>query len=105
MLFRILALLALLSCWPGFDVSMAQDKPAPEMSDDPQAERQLTQLADGFEMQLVASEPTVINPLQMNFDAQGRLWVLCAPRYPQILPGQTPNDFAVVLEEDRKSVV
>ncbi len=68
-------------------------------SDDPEAERQLMQLADGFEMQLVASEPAIVNPLSMNFDTQGRLWVLCAPRYPQLLPGQEPKDYVAVLED------
>src|SRR2546430_9298527 len=70
-----------------------------DLSDDPEAERRLTQLADGFEMQLVASEPTIVNPLSMNFDTRGRLWVLCAPRYPQLLPGQEPKDYVVVLED------
>ena len=51
------------------------------------------QLPEGFEAQLVAGEPTIINPLQINFDARGRLYVLCAPRYPQILPGQAPSDY------------
>src|SRR5262245_35869971 len=76
-----------------------QGKAGDDRSDDPEAERRLMQLPDGFEMQLVASEPTVINPLSMNFDPQGRLWVLCAPRYPQLLPRQEPKDYAVVLED------
>jgi putative heme-binding domain-containing protein len=72
---------------------------AGELSDDPEAERRLMQLPEGFEVQLVACEPTIINPLSMNFDPQGRLWVLCAPRYPQLLPGQEPKDYVVVLED------
>ncbi len=77
----------------------AQPKIPPEMSDDPDVQKQLTQLADGFELQLVASEPTIVNPLQINFDTQGRLWVLCAPGYPQVLPGQKPKDYVVVLDD------
>jgi putative heme-binding domain-containing protein len=73
-------------------------KPGEDMSDDPEAERRLTDLPAGFEMQLVAAEPAVINPISMNFDPQGRLWVACAPRYPQLLPGQEPADFIVVLD-------
>jgi putative heme-binding domain-containing protein len=76
----------------------AQDKAA-ELSDDPDVERRLMQLPDGCEMQLVASEPTIVNPLSMNFDTRGRLWVLCAPRYPQLLPGQEPKDYVVILED------
>ena len=69
------------------------------MSDDPEVERQLLSLPAGFEIQLVASEPAVINPVQINFDPAGRLWVLCIPRYPQLLPGQSPEDFVAVLED------
>src|SRR5438309_3562 len=75
----------------------AQDKVANELSDDPEVQRRLMQVPEGFEIQLVASEPTIINPLSMNFDTCGRLWVLCAPRYPQVLPGQEPKDYVVVL--------
>jgi putative heme-binding domain-containing protein len=77
----------------------AQGKVSNDLSDDPDVERQLMQLPEGFEIQLVASEPTIVNPLGMNFDANGRLWVLCAPRYPQVLPGQEPKDYVVVLED------
>jgi len=99
MIARFIMSLVLLTCWCGLGMSIAQEKTVPEMSDDPEVQRQLTQVADGFELQLVASEPVVVNPIQMNFDTQGRLWVLCAPRYPQILPGQQPSDYAVVLED------
>ncbi len=66
------------------------------MSDDPEVARKLMQLPEGFEAQLVASEPTVINPIQINFDARAAL-CLCAG-YPQILPGQAPSDYVVMLE-------
>jgi putative heme-binding domain-containing protein len=69
------------------------------MSDDPAVEKQLLSLPPGFELQLVASEPAVINPVQINFDPAGRLWVLCIPRYPQLLPGQSPEDFVAVLDD------
>src|SRR5712671_1193777 len=77
----------------------AQDKTPSDMNDDPAVERLLMQLPEGFEIQLVASEPTIVNPISMNFDARGRLWVLCAPRYPQLLPGQDAKDYAVVLDD------
>jgi putative heme-binding domain-containing protein len=77
----------------------AQPGPRPEMSDDPEVERKLLSLPPGFEIQLVASEPAVINPVQINFDPAGRLWVLCIPRYPQLLPGQSPEDFVAVLQD------
>jgi putative heme-binding domain-containing protein len=77
----------------------AGGKAAEELSDDPEVERRLMQLPPGFEIELVASEPAVINPISMNFDPEGRLWVACAPRYPQLLPGQEPADYILVLDD------
>ena len=69
------------------------------MSDDPEVEHRLLELPEGFDIQLFASEPLVKRPVSMSFDAAGRLWVLCIPRYPQLLPDQTPEDYVVVLED------
>jgi glucose/arabinose dehydrogenase len=94
---RVAVCIAVLSMATSF--ARAQPAPRPEMSDDPEIERQLLSLPAGFEIQLVASEPAVINPVQINFDPAGRLWVLCIPRYPQLLPGQSPEDFVAVLQD------
>jgi putative heme-binding domain-containing protein len=98
---RSLALLGLLllAIPPAKGQGPAGGKQPEELSDDPQVERRLMDLPAGFEIQLVASEPDVINPIQMNFDPQGRLWVVCAPRYPQQLPGQEPADYILVLDD------
>src|SRR5207248_3032019 len=68
------------------------------MSDDPAVERRLLQVPDGFEIQLYASEPQIINPVTISFDPQGRLWALCLPSYPQVLPGQEPRGFITVID-------
>jgi putative heme-binding domain-containing protein len=68
-------------------------------SDDPEVERRMLQLPQGFDIQLFASEPLLKRPVSMTFDAQGRMWVLCIPRYPQILPGQDAIDYIAVLED------
>ena len=39
-------------------------------------------VAAGVQMELVASEPTVMQPLSMNFDERGRLWVVQYRQYP-----------------------
>ncbi|HEY1377052.1 MAG TPA: GDSL-type esterase/lipase family protein, partial [Gemmataceae bacterium] len=57
------------------------------------------QVADGFEVNLWAENPLLAKPIQMNFDPRGRLWVASSEDYPQIEPGQTPNDKIVVLED------
>ena len=50
-------------------------------------------IADGFEVQLFASEKDgVVKPIQIRFDARGRLWVIGSTVYPQIEPGQKPDD-------------
>jgi putative heme-binding domain-containing protein len=67
--------------------------------DDPETERRQMDMPPGFEMQLVASEPAVINPIALNFDTQGRLWVACARSYPQVVPGQEPADYVLVLDD------
>ncbi len=90
--------ITILVCGTVPTLGRAQNTPPRDMSDDPEVARQLMQLPEGFEAQLVASDPTIINPIQMNFDAKGRLFVLCVPRYPQILPGQEPKDYVVALE-------
>ncbi len=57
----------------------------------------------GFELKLFADEtkfPEIANPVQMNFDSKGRLWVACMPSYPQWRPGDPkPADKLVILED------
>src|SRR5438552_2586228 len=66
---------------------------------DPEIERRSFQVADGFEVNLFAADPLLAKPIQMNFDAQGRLWVACSEVYPQIKPGQKANDKIIILED------
>ncbi len=66
---------------------------------DPEIERKSFQVADGFEVNLYAADPILAKPIQMNFDAKGRLWVASSEVYPQIEPGQKANDKVVILED------
>ena len=59
-------------------------------------------LADGFEINLVASEeqfPELANPVSLNFDNQGRLWVSTMASYPHWQP-KTPMDDKLLIFED-----
>jgi putative heme-binding domain-containing protein len=56
-------------------------------------------VADGFEVNLWAADPMMAKPIQMNFDAQGRLWIASSEVYPQIKPGQAATDKILVLED------
>ena len=55
-----------------------------------------------FEVNLFAGEeqfPDIAAPIQMRWDAKGRLWVSCSTTYPHVYPGNEPNDKLVVLED------
>ncbi len=56
-------------------------------------------IADGFEATLWAENPSLHKPIQMNWDARGRLWIASSEIYPQIAPGQPAVDSVVVLED------
>lgn len=58
----------------------------------------MLELADGLEINLFAADPLLAKPVQMNFDAAGRLWAT-SETYPHILPGQAANDKIIVLED------
>lgn len=72
-----------------------RDIPSP----DPQEQLEMFNVADGFEVTLFASDPMVMKPIQMNWDADGRLWVVSSAVYPHLKPGQIPNDKIYVLED------
>src|SRR5262245_1581145 len=42
----------------------------------PEDEQRTFKIADGFEIQLVAAEPMVEDPIALSFDAEGRMWVV-----------------------------
>jgi putative heme-binding domain-containing protein len=66
---------------------------------DPELERESFIVADGFEVNLFAGDPQIAKPIQMNFDAQGRLWIASSEVYPHIKPGQPATDKILVLED------
>jgi len=74
-------------------------KNVPVVDADTEAERASFQVADGFEVNLFAADPLLAKPIQMNWDARGRLWVASSEVYPQIKPGQVANDKVVILED------
>ncbi len=79
--------------------SVMQDAPGFGPGDDPDEELASFQIADGFEVTLFAAEPMLINPVQMNWDAEGRLWVISSTAYPHVKTGEEANDKIYVLED------
>lgn len=57
------------------------------------------EIADGFEITLFAEDPLIAKPIQMNWDASGRLIVASSETYPQIAPGATTNDKIIALTD------
>ena len=58
--------------------------PAPKLQAplSPAESMSLIQVPVGFELKLFASEPDIVNPIYMNWDERGRLWVIETVDYP-----------------------
>ena len=91
----IAAALLLALAVPAFAQRELKDIPNP----DPELERQTFIVAEGMEVNLFAADPLLAKPIQMNFDAQGRLWIASSEVYPQVKPGQKASDKILVLED------
>ena len=64
----------------------------------------LIQVPAGFDLQLFASEPDIINPIAMNWDEQGRLWVIETVDYPNtVRDDKGVGDDRVKILEDTNS--
>jgi putative heme-binding domain-containing protein len=69
-------------------LSAAAQHIAPTEPQDPEAQRLQFKLPPGFEIQLVLSEPDIGQPMNLSFDAQGRLWVTSSVEYPYPAQGE-----------------
>ncbi|GAB3928993.1 PVC-type heme-binding CxxCH protein [Larkinella terrae] len=92
---RILILPAILLMTSSVTQDDKKDVPNPDVK----RELESFKIADGFEVSLFASEPLVAKPIQMNWDADGRLWVVSSTAYPHLKTGEEGNDKVFVLED------
>lgn len=74
----------------------------PHIVDDPplspQEQQKKFHLPPGFEIQLVAAEPEVHKPMNLNFDAAGRLWFTGSVEYPYpVADGVKGRDLARIV--------
>jgi len=66
----------------------------------PAEERAALHVPEGFEIQLVASEPDIFKPMNLAFDAKGRLWATVTREYPYPVPlDRTGRDSIKVMED------
>jgi putative heme-binding domain-containing protein len=72
--------------------------PGPPLSPQ-QAIKKMT-VPEGFSVELVASEPDIVNPVAMTFDERGRIWITESLEYPRAQAGPG-RDRIKVLESTR----
>ncbi|MCF2946657.1 ThuA domain-containing protein [Paraglaciecola aquimarina] len=67
----------------------------------PEESQKLIQVPAGFELQLFAAEPDIINPIAMNWDEKGRLWVIETVDYPNTIHSENGlgDDRIKILED------
>ncbi len=93
----VAAVSAIVALSPALALAQRELKVIPDP--DPQLERATLQLDEGLEVNLYAADPLLAKPIQINFDAAGRLWIASSEVYPQVKPGQQANDKILVLED------
>ncbi len=65
----------------------------------PEQERKGFKLPPGFEISLYASEPDISKPINMEFDAAGRLWVTQSSEYPMAAAPGSGHDRITVISD------
>ncbi len=68
----------------------------------PEESQRTFTLPEGYEVNVFASEvefPDLKKPVQMTFDAKGRLWVTTMASYPMYLPGRPVDDKILIFED------
>jgi putative membrane-bound dehydrogenase-like protein len=76
--------------------------PAPLVQESltPAQSMSLMQVPVGFELQLFAAEPDVVNPIYINWDERGRLWVIETVDYPNEIKSEDVGDDRIKILED-----
>lgn len=77
--------------------------PAPRYQEplSPEESKKLIQVPVGFDLELFASEPDIINPIAMTWDERGRLWVIETVDYPNtVLEDKSEGDDRIKICED-----
>lgn len=86
----LLVTVSALSADDPFAESIRKTDPLP-----PAQEQKTFHLPPGFEIQLVAAEPDIAKPMNLAFDARGRLWITESREYPFAAPINQPGRDAI----------
>ena len=78
----------------GVDVALAQQIQNPPIPDfyTPEESMKRIKLQQGFKLELVTSEPTINEPVIIEWDANGRLYVVEMNTYMQDIDGKNQRD-------------
>jgi len=89
----------LLPVLAGSVLAVSPDK-APTSDPSPAAEMATFVVHPDFETSLYADESFgIANPVAIQWDPRGRLWVLCTEAYAQLKPGERPDDKLYILSD------
>src|SRR5262245_50398471 len=81
----------------GNAIPWRQDQP-PNPPYSPQEALSKMRVPDGFTVELVASEPDIVNPIALAFDDRGRIWITESVEYPR-KPAGVGRDRVKILED------
>ncbi len=74
------------------------EPPGPALSPE-EAVAKMT-VPDGFTVEIVASEPNIVNPVSMTFDERGRVWITESLEYPRLSSGPGQDRIKILEDTD-----
>ncbi len=85
------------------NIANYEQRPVPLPFQEPLAQpesEKLIQIPTGFELEVFATEPDIINPIAFSWDEKGRLWVIETVDYPnEVNPGNMGDDRIKICED------
>jgi putative heme-binding domain-containing protein len=84
---------------PGAPIPYNQDR-APNPPRSPEEAARAMMVPPGFQVEVVASEPEIVNPVAMTFDERGRIWITESLEYPRRAPGRGRDRVKILEDRD-----
>ncbi len=97
--FPVITLLALAPLWAADVIPHNQDAPPGPALSPAEAVAKMT-LPPGFRVEVFAAEPDIVNPVTMNFDERGRVWIAESIEYPRRDAGPGRDRIKVLEDTD-----